>query len=137
MTEQETKTETPRGGQQEAGEVLKELQTLGQQLVTAVRALWESEDSRKLRQEIGQGFVELGQQIDEALTSAQQSEAAKQFGVQVKDTIDKARESDLAAKLEQGLVTGLQELNDQISKFVDSLEPDEPAAHEPQEKADV
>jgi phage-related protein len=108
--------------QKPSSEILDELEALGQQLVTAVKSLWESEDSRKLRQEIGEGFAELGQQIDTAVKSAQESEAVQQFEEQVKETVDKARESDVAGKLEQGLATGLRELNEQISKLVGSPE---------------
>jgi hypothetical protein len=102
-------------------QVVDELHSLSNQLVTAVKALWDSEDSRKLRQEIGDGFVELGKQIDAAVKSAQDSEAAKEFKEQVKDTMDKARESDVADEMERNLVSGLQKLNAELSKFVDSL----------------
>jgi heparin binding hemagglutinin HbhA len=108
--------------QKPSSEILDELEALGQQLVTAVKSLWESEDSRKLRQEIGEGFAELGRQIDTAVKSAQDSEAVQQFEEQVKVTVDKARESDIAGKLEQSLATGLRELNEQISKLVGSPE---------------
>jgi soluble cytochrome b562 len=111
-------TEKARG----SSEFLDELQALGEQLSAAVKALWESEDSRKLRQDIGKGFVDLGQQLDEAVKSAQESESAKQFARQVKDTMDRARQTDVAGKVEEGLVTGLRELNDQLSKLVASLE---------------
>ena len=102
-------------------EVVEELHSLGNQLVTAVRALWDSEESRRLRQEIGDGFVDLGKQIDEAVKTAQDSEAAREFKVQIKDTMDKARESDVAGQMERNLVSGLQQLNAELSKFVDSL----------------
>lgn len=102
-------------------QVVEELHSLGNQLVTAVKALWDSDESRKLRQEIGDGFVELGKQIDDAVKTAQNSEAAKEFKVQVKDTMDKARESDVAGQVEHNLVSGLQQLNAELSKFVDSL----------------
>jgi hypothetical protein len=102
--------------------VLDEFETLGQQLSAAVKTLWESEDSRKLRQELREGFVELGRQLDTAIKSAQESEAAKEFGGQVKETVDKARQSDLAGKLEQGIVSGLQGLTEEVSKFVASLQ---------------
>jgi hypothetical protein len=111
--------------------LLEELQTLGQQLSTAVKAMWEGEESRKLRQEIGDGFLELGQQVEAAISTAQESETAKQFGDQVKEAVDRARESDLAAEFEQGLVTGLHELNKGISDFIGSLEPKMPAAEQP------
>lgn len=116
--------------QKPSSEILDELEALGQQLATAVKSLWESEDSRKLRQEIGEGFAELGRQIDTAVKSAQESEAVQQFEEQVKDTVDKARESDIAGKLEQGLATGLRELNEQISKLVGS--PEEKPEAEPE-----
>lgn len=115
-------------------EVLDELESLGQQLVTAVKSLWDSEDSRKLRQEIGEGFAELGRQLDQAVKSAQESEAAKEFRVQVKETVDKAREADVAQKVEQGLVDGLRALNQELSKLVDSSAGKEAETVEPQDE---
>jgi soluble cytochrome b562 len=106
----------------EGGQILDEIEALGQELSAAVKALWESEESRKLRQDLREGFIELGRQLDTAVKSAQESEAAKEFGEQMKDTLDKARSSDLAGKLEQGLVSGLRELNQEVSKLVDSLQ---------------
>jgi hypothetical protein len=111
--------------------LVDEIQALGQQLSAAVKALWDSEDSRKLRQEIGDGFMALGQELDSAIKSAQESDAARQFSEQVKATVDKALETDIAGKLEDGLVTGLRELNVAISKLVSSLESREPARGEP------
>jgi len=102
--------------------LMYELQTLGQQLTTAVKALWESEDSRQLRQEIGDGFAELGNQLDTAVKNAQESEAAKQFSDQIKATMDQARESDIAGEVEHGLVTGLEQLNQELAKLIGSLQ---------------
>jgi uncharacterized coiled-coil DUF342 family protein len=130
MTEEQTPTEEPQKGDQ----LVDELQSLGQQLVTAVKALWDSEDSRKLRQEIGDGFVELGHQLDEAIKSAQESEAAQEFKESVKETVDKARESDVAGKVQQNLVTGLQKLNAELGKVVDSLEETGEAGEAPEDE---
>ena len=107
--------------QKPSGEILDELNALGEQLVTAVKALWDSEDARKVRQEIGEGFVELGHQVDTAMKTAKESEAAKEFESRVKETVDKARESDVAEQVQEGLVTGLRQLNQELSKLVGSL----------------
>ncbi len=107
---------------EQGSEVLDELEALGQQLVTAVKSLWESEESRELRREIGEGFAELGQQIDKAARSAQESEAAQKFREQVKETMDEAREADIAGKVEQGLLDGLRALNQELSKLTTSME---------------
>lgn len=115
----------------EGSEILGELEALGQQLVSAVRALWQSEESRKFRQEVGEGFAELGKQLDSAVKSAQESDAGRQFSEQVRETMDKARETDVIGKLERSLVTGLRELNEQLSKTVSSLQEEEPPAEPP------
>jgi hypothetical protein len=107
------------------GEILDELNALGEQLATAVKALWDSDDARKVRQEIGDGFVELGHQVDEAMKTARESEAAKDFETRVKQTMDKARESDVAGQVQEGLVTGLRQLNEELSKWLGSLEASE------------
>ena len=107
------------------GEIVDELHALGEQLVTAVKSLWDSEDARKVRQEIGDGFVELSHQVDEAIQTARESEATKEFETKVKETMDKARESDVAGQVQDGLVTGLRQLNEEMSKLVGSLTPTE------------
>ena len=108
--------------QKPSDSLMEELQALGQQLTTTVKALWESEDSRQLRQEIGDGFAELGTQIDTAVKNAQESEAAKQFSQQVKTAVDQARQSDITGEVERGLITGLQQLNQELSKLTSSLQ---------------
>ena len=102
-------------------ELMDELHSLGSQLVTAVKSLWDSDESRQLRQEIGDGFVQLGQQVDEAIKTAQDSEAAQEFKTQVQETVDKARESDVASKLEENLVSGLHQLNVELGKLATSF----------------
>lgn len=104
----------------EEGSILHELTVLGQQLGSAVKALWESEESKTLRADIAEGIAEVGRQIDTAVQSAQESEAAKEFSTQVRATVEKAREADVAEQIEQGLVSGLRELNTHLAKLVSS-----------------
>jgi len=110
--------------------ILDELNALGRQLTTAIKALWESEDSRNLRQEIREGFVQLSTELDEAIKKAQDSEAAQDFRSQVRETMDKAKESDVVGKVEEGLVTGLSKMNQELTKMVDSLREDGAVAAE-------
>lgn len=116
-------------------QIVDELESLGRQIATAVRSLWESEDAQKLRQEIREGFVVLADEVDTAIKSAQDSEAAHEFRGQVRDAVDKARASDVTQQVEQGLTSGLQQLNQELSKLIASLE--KPAAGAGTEKADT
>jgi soluble cytochrome b562 len=119
MTEEQ---ETPAGKRTTTGDLLQELQALGRQLGDAFTALWQSEESRHVRQEIKEGFVELSQELDQAIKSAQESEAAKEFSRQVKETVDRAREGELVEKVEAGLAEGLRKLNQELSKATRSVE---------------
>ena len=116
MSEEPTPTqETPKS------EFLEELETLGQQLATAIKSLWESEESRKLRQQIREGFLELSRTVDTAIKSAQESESTRRLGEQMKETIEKARQSEVVDKVEESLLTGLREMNEQLAKLIRSL----------------
>lgn len=133
MSEEQTGESGASTEEQELGsEMVEELHSLGWQLSKAIKSLWESEDSRKLRQEIGDGFVQLGHQVDEGIKAAQDSEAAKEFKAQVQGTVDKARQSDVAGKLQENLISGLRQLNAELGKLVGSLESKGEAAGEPE-----
>jgi len=109
--------------QKESGsEILDELQSLGQQLAEAVKSLWESEESRKLRRDLEKGFTEVANQVESAVQSARESDAGRRFTEEVRETVDKARETDVAGRLERGLASGLRELNQQLTRMVDSLQ---------------
>ena len=113
--------------QKPTSDVLDELKLFGQQLGTAVKSLWESEESRTLRKEISEGLNEAVREMDKAVKSVQESDAAKEFGQQVRGTMDKARESDITDKIQQGLVSGLRDLNAEIGKLLNSWESKKPA----------
>ena len=133
--QQQPTEEAPTGGTA-SSEILQELQSLGRELTATVRALWESEESRRLRQEIGEGFVELGRQVDAAVQSAQESETARQLEEQVKEAVEKARQSDLSRQVEEGLLMGLRVLNEQLSRVVSSLSTEKPPEAPPEDESE-
>jgi len=132
--EQNTNTENPVEEEQGSSPVFEEFQNLGLELAGAFKTLWDHDDSIRLRHELRDGFTELGRQFDTAIQSASESATAQQFGEQIRETVDRARESDVAGKIEEGVLTGLRELNAQVSHFVDSVESTE--AEEAEAEAD-
>jgi len=73
-----------------------------------------------VRHEISEGLVEAGRQIDSAVRSFQESDAGRKIGTQVRQTVDKARESDAPDKVAQGIAAGLREVNRQLGQVIDS-----------------
>jgi len=113
--------------QKPTGDVVDELKLFGQQLGTAVKSLWDSDESRNLRKEISEGLSEAVREMDKAVKTVQDSDAAKEFSQQVRGTVDKARESDVVDKIQQGLVAGLRDLNTELSKLLSARETKKPA----------
>ena len=113
--------------QKPTSDVLDELRLFGQQLGSAVKSLWDSDESRNLRKEISDGLAEAVQEMDKAVKDVRESDAAKDFGQQVRGTVDKARESDIVGQIQQGLVTGLRDLNAELGKLLSSRETKKPA----------
>jgi len=104
--------------QKPTSDIVSELRLLGQQIGAAAKALWESEDTRAVRYEIREGLVEAGHQIDTAVRSFQESDTGHKIGVQVRQTVDRARESDAADRVEQGVVATLREVNRQLGQII-------------------
>lgn len=112
----------PAGERSATNELLQELQSLGQQLGGAFKALWESEESRQVRQDLKEGFTEFSQELDQAITSVQESDAAKEFSHQVKETVERARESEISERFQAILSDGLKKLNQELAKVTRSIE---------------
>lgn len=122
--------------QKPTGDIVAELRLLGQQIGSAAKALWESDDSRSVRQEIREGLEEAGRQIDTAVRSFHESDAGRKLGTQVKQTVEKARESDAADKVEQGIVATLREVNRELGKIIGNWTGQPPAATPPATPSD-
>jgi hypothetical protein len=113
--------EQARGG---AGELSTELREMGQQLEATFRAALESERAQQLQRDIAGGIRELSYQIQAAMRSLQANPRFQQAGERGRQAIAQARESKLAHDVEDTIVSGMAQLNDQLRKLVDRLESD-------------
>jgi len=117
--------------QKPMGDIVAELRLLGQQIGSAAKALWESDDSRSVRQEIREGLEEAGRQIETAVRSFQESDAGQKLGTQVRQTVEKARDADVPGKVEQGIVDTLREVNRELGKIISGWTGQPPAGTPP------
>ncbi len=119
-------TEEAKTASAEERTVVEELSELGRQLGTAFKSAWESEERRKLQQEISEGLDALGDQFEEAVRTARESEALQELKADLKQTVETARESEPVQDIRQGLAKGLRQINSELSKLVASWQ--KPAA---------
>jgi hypothetical protein len=116
----------------EGRSITEELSKLGQQMATAIKAAWESDDRKKLQAEILDGLQKFGDEVTEALDKAGKSETAQDLRVKAEKVATDVRTTGVAEDVRKGIISGLDVLNTELSKLVEKLEPKaEPADQDP------
>jgi heparin binding hemagglutinin HbhA len=114
-------SEPPRSG---AADLAGELREMAQQLEAAFRAALESERTKQLQRDLAGGMRELSSQIQSALKSLQTNPRVQQAEERGRQVLNQARESKVAHDLQETIVGGIAQLNDQLRKLVERLEND-------------
>jgi hypothetical protein len=113
-------------------DLAEELKRLGQQLGVAAKAAWESESSRNMQTQLRDGLAEMARQLDGTAKKIAESEEAATLRAQAERVVESARKSDVASELQEGLLTGLREMNAALEKAIAKLRrsdrPSEPPA---------
>jgi hypothetical protein len=99
-----------------------EFENLASNLKAAVTTAWESEERKKLQDDILSGLTEVGKALDEAAGNFSSSEAGQQFKADMEDLGDRIRSGELEEKVRNDLVSTLQKLNTEIEKLLDPKE---------------
>lgn len=122
--------QAPRGDQtngdtsRSSSDLTGELREMAQQLEAAFRAALESERTKQLQRDLAGGMRELSTQIQSALKSLQTNPRVQQAEERGRQVLTQARESKVAHDLQETIVSGISQLNDQLRKLVERLEND-------------
>jgi len=120
----------------EEGTVVEELGELGRQLGAALKAAWESEQRRELQQEISEGLKALGDELEEAVKTARESEAIRELQADIKQAVETTWQSEAIQDIRRGLLKGLRQINQELSKLAASWQA-KPAAEAEAEEAET
>ncbi len=112
--------------------IADELGKLGQQVANAAKAVWESEERRKLQAELTRGVEKFSQELSATLDKAAESEEAKALRVKAEKVVEEVREADVIEDIRKGILAGLEVLNRELGKLVEKLDitPDAPSTIE-------
>ncbi len=97
----------------------QEFETLGRNLVGAMRAAWDSPESRRLREEMVNGLTELGVTLRREADNLSTSQAAQQVKNGVEQVGERLRTTDVPTKVRGELVNALQMVNGELQKIID------------------
>lgn len=123
MKVEETLGETPMGEEPKVERgIADELERLGQQLATAAKAAWESDERKKLQSEITTGMQRFGQEVGTAFEKATTSDQAKELRTRAEKVAVDVQKTDIVEEVRKGILVGLEAINRELGKLLERLE---------------
>jgi hypothetical protein len=103
-------SETPEG------DLSAELRELGRNLKTAAKTAWESEESRRLQQELKNGLDALEAGLRDASSELSNAETRQRVRTEVHDMGERFRSGQVESQLRSDLLTALRTVNTELKK---------------------
>ena len=98
------------------GELSDELRELGRNLKSAAKAAWESEESRRLQQELRSGMAALEAGLREAGNEINTGETGQRLRQDVHNFQERVRSGQVETQLRSDLLSALRTVNAELKK---------------------
>jgi len=105
-------------------DLMGELRELGQQFEAVYRAALESDHTKQLQRDLAGGVRELNNQVRMAIETLQTHPRVQQAEERGRQVLSQAQQSKTAQEVQETVVSGISQLNEQLRKLVRRLEQD-------------
>jgi hypothetical protein len=109
----------------------EQLNELGKNLRETLRTAWESDDRRKLQQEIETGLTNLRDSLNQAAKDFSNSQAGQTLKEDVKDLNERWQTGEVGSKVRSEVAEALRTVNKELQKTYQRSQP--PPPDKPQE----
>lgn len=112
----------------------QEFESLGKNLIGALRSAWEAPESKRLRDEMTSGLSDLGSSLKREADYLASHPATQQVKSDVEHIGEKIKAPEAQAKVRRELIGALQTMNAELQKVIDRWKetetPNEPPSQE-------
>ncbi len=98
-------------------DIAEELRLLGKNLKDALQSIWESDERKKLEDEIRAGLADLGVTLNEAADDFKRSQAGQQLKEDLADFQRRVHSGEVSTKVHDELLNALRIANGELSKM--------------------
>lgn len=109
----------------------EQLNELGKNLRESLRTAWESDDRRKLQQEIEFGLTNLRDSLNQAASDFTNSQAGQNLKEDVNDLHERWQTGEVGSKVRSEIADALRTVNKELQKTYQKSQP--PPPEKPQE----
>ena len=101
------------------GNLEDEFQALGQNLVAALRAAWDTPERKRVQEQLITGLNELGTSLKHEADNFSTSHAGQQIKSSVEQVGERIRNAETQEKVRQELLNALKSANNELQKVID------------------
>ena len=106
--------------------LVEELNRLGSKFAEVVQVAWESDERKRLEQDVKRGLSSLATNLEDGLKKVGESPQTKEFLNKAEDAVttvaDQVQKSKIAQELGDNLLHGLRSLTEQIDKIASEMQ---------------
>ena len=133
------KTEGKRTASAAEADLLGEINRLGTAIVQAIQTAWQSDERKKLEQDLNKGLRTLADNVEEALEKVGKNEQVHEFLDKAEDVAEsvgeKVRDAKVTGEIKEGLLKGLAALTEQLQKVSKDVAARQPSGSQPAAQA--
>jgi len=113
----------PNENKSPGDDIGEQLNELGKNLRDALRTAWESDERRKLQQDIEVGLTNLRDSLNEAATDFSNSQAGQNIKEDVKDLHERWQTGEVGSKVRSEIAEALRTVNKELQKTSQKSQP--------------
>lgn len=110
-----SETPDPKGGEQ-FNDLESEFRSLGKNLGSFMRSVWESEERKKLQSELEAGLSEFTASIDQAAKELKESQAGQRIKEEAADLQDRIKSGEATSAVKEDMLSILRKINAELEK---------------------
>jgi hypothetical protein len=122
------------GGKSASADIVEEFKRLGRQFADTLETIFTSDEVKRVETEVRAGMRSFADEVDKAFQQAKDSPAAARMKEEASSVKGRVETGDLGRQAQEGLVTGLRWLSNELDKLAGQFDRDK-AAVEPEEKS--
>lgn len=108
----------PKDSTSASGNISDQLNELGKNLRQVLQSAWQSEERKKLQNEIEEGLKEMSASLNQAAQDFSSTPAGKTISDDVKDFQERWRTGQVQSKARSEIMDALRKVNDELQKVV-------------------
>lgn len=118
-------------------DVVEEMKRLGQQFALTIERAWNSQERRRVEDEVRQGVRSFADEVDKVLRDVRQSPTTERVKEEASTAKTRIEGSDVTRRAREGVVQGLSWLSEELDKLAKQFTPAESTEKGPEEAADL